>query len=762
MQGWVVEQTQYDKECHAFYESLFALSNGYVGLRSTVEFEADTGSPGVFFANVYDFGVSVPNNIVNAPNWLDISLTIGTDSINLDKVQILDFRRVLHMYQAYVETMVRFKDRRGRITRYVRRDRIHGKRLNLAMVEGEICPENYEETIIVESAFNFRQGNSYHGGYFGNYLKSHHLQVEHHSYAEGCTELAVRTRRSSITLALIGRTASEEAIDSAPMIQRQRYGSRTCFRAAAGVACGFRNLYTFSHSVEDEDALSMARQVFTEAQEAGWRELVREHEAEWQTKWERAYVDIHGDARAQEGIRYSVFQMLQAPYLKRPGTNIAARGLTSEYHHGHFFFNTEFYKVPFWAWVAPEVAKSLIMYRTASNEAAAEHARETGFQGLRWSEESGPDGRPAGPTTVTDYLTGVTTEEWTGRLVHFIGAGVAWAIWSYESISGDREFVLGQAFETLVGIGRFYASLVARDPVTGKYGVLQAMGSDEYHYPVANNFLTNGLAKWTLSYVVDTVRRYRESGRGQGVSDAELAEWMAIYEQMRPPRVNETGVIEQFDGYFDLPDQQVEEYGLNGRPIMPADVAQLSAAFRGPQTKLIKQCDVVMLMSLLRGEFPVDVRRANFDYYDPRTLHESSLSPTQAGIVAADIGNVEGAYRFFMMSSRFNLDFQPRNGYNNGLHLGAFAGAWLILHEGMLGANHTGARLSLHPRVPQHWTEVTVRFSWRGRRFQVKVDQEGSNIQLLDEITEPVEIDVYGQTVRVQPGSQLRITATKE
>ncbi|WP_152333123.1 glycosyl hydrolase family 65 protein [Geobacillus sp. C56-T3] len=746
---WIIEQTFYDKTANSFYETLFALSNGYVGVRLTTEFESVYSIPGAFFANVYDYGLSVPNHIVNAPNWLDTKIIINDERINLDYVDILDFKRILDMKRAFVKTFVRFRDSQGRITRYTRLDLVHGDNLHLAMSRGWIVPENYDGQISIESALNYRIGNAYHGGYFNQCVRSHHWETIFHESSQGITDLLVRTLRTKIALAIQTQfTVSEEAIYT-PLFERNRCGTVATFNVSKGKVHTYTQYVTFATSLDNQHPMEFVRTMGVEVSQAGFEELLFLHEVAWEQKWQKAFVDIKGDSKALEGIRYAVFHLLAAPYTRKWGTNIPARGLTSEYHNGHFFFNTDLYKVPFFCWVDPEVARSLISYRINTLEAAKEHAKELGYKGARWSEESDYDGRPAGPTTLTNYVTGVTTEEWTGRMVHYIGANVAFSIWTYATITGDYDFVIEQAFDLLIEIARFYSNLAEYNPGNGCYEFKNTMGPDEYHYPVNNSFYTNQLIKWTLGYVIDVVQQYRKKTGMLGVSDQELHVWNQLHQRIRKPRQDAEGVYEQFDGYFELPDQQVEAYGGNGRPVIPNEVRQLSANFKGVGTKLIKQCDVVMLMSLLRSHFSVESKRANQMYYDARTVHESSLSATHAGIVSGDVGDVESAYRFFLMSTRFNLDFEPRKGYNNGLHLGSFAGGWLILLYSFLGIQINDERLEIKPQLPNEWQEVTVHLMWRGRQLRIYVDQRGIRVGLLSDEREPVELKICGKLFRL-------------
>lgn len=755
---WIIEQSSYNKKENSFYETLFMLSNGYVGLRSTIEFGSESSIPGVFFANVYDYGISVNNQIVNAPNWLDFRLYICGGQINFDFIKILDFSRNLNMREASVETSIRFKDSAGRITRFFRRDIVHGTEDDLALNYIEVTPENYSGVLRIESCLNYSQGNNYHGGFLGNAVKSKHLDILKSDIKDNEIQLDVQTKKTKIKMCYRTKfIASQDAV-CYPIYEKDRCGVSNEINMDTGNSYSFTNYVCFKSSCQCDNPEFLAEKKCSEVVKLGIDYLINLHTAEWNKRWNLVGFDLDGDRVALMGMRYGLFQLLQAPYLKIKGTNIPARGLSSEYHNGHFFFNTELYKVPFYSWIMPNVAESLLWYRVRTLNNAKQSAISLGCEGIRWSEESDIDGMPAGPDQVNNFIEGMVSNERTGQYVQHISADVAWSIFTYVNITGDYEFLEQHGTELIIEAARFYSSLVQRSSTSKIYSIDNVIGPDEYHVKVNNNFYTNAMAKWTLEYAIKLCNVYCQCKSHYNVDDNEISKWKDIIQYMKEPNINSDGVIEQFDSYFALQDRKVEKYDSNSRPVIDTDIQEKAFCFENMQSQIIKQCDVIMSMSMFRNKFSIAERKSNMSYYDVRTVHESSLSATHAGIVAADSLNIEEAYKYFLMSCRFNLDFQPRENYNNGIHLASYAGAWLILLYGFVGIQEDTEILSLKPQLPPQWDSLEFNLCWRGHKLNIKfVDSSIVIMNISENASRYMKLKLYDIVYELKPMQKIRL-----
>jgi kojibiose phosphorylase len=741
---WLFEQSHYLPEENAFYETIFALANGYIGVRSTLEFDSLGGRPGAFGCDVYDYGLSVPNQIVNLPNWLDLKIIINDAEINLDYVDIIEFYRALNAKNGILKTKLKFADSKHRITELRRYDILHAIRRNLYLTYGLITPINYSGRIAIESCTNYQRGNSYHGGYAGSHVKSFHWELIDSEVKNNHSYLTFQTSRTRKIMAIYSSLIADCGPEFNNLYEYNRVGIKCSFPAVVNNSYEFIKINTVVSGDHPVDVQSKITALHLEHVSTGYESLKNEHILEWARKWDSISLSIDGDSKVQKGLIFATYQLLQAGNFNDFGMNIPARGLTSEYHNGHFFFNTELYMIPFYSWFKPELAKSLLYYRINSKAIAAQNAADMGCGGVYWTEESDLAGKPAGPTVVNNFVSGEKFEEWTGRLVKHIPANVAYAIKTYTDITGDIDFEGRDGLEMIVEIARFYISLVTWNDVIQKYEIKHVIGPDEYHIGVDNDFYTNEMARWAIGYALETVAKYRELTLNR-VSESELIHWQKVYHCIKKPVQDETGILEQFDGYFQLPDIKIDAFRKNGLPLITPNIEKDVFQFANLATKMVKQCDVLMFLSMFLKAVDGGQQKANFDFYDCRTMHESSLSATHSGILAARIGETELAYKYLLISARFNLDYDPPRNYNNGLHLAAFAGSWLILLNGFLGIDAEDQILAIRPRLPREIASIGFQLNYRGNIIHLKLSHNQLRLRLVESPENRLNIRVNDQ-----------------
>jgi kojibiose phosphorylase len=748
MNYWLLKQNDYNYKENSFYETIFALTNGYVGVRATLEFESEYSAPGIYFSNIYDYGISVPNQIVNAPNWLDIKITIDDEQINFDYVKIIDFNRVLDLRKAFLSTTIKFEDSKGRITIFIRNELLHTKYKNIYIVYGEILSENYSGVITFESCINSSSGNSYHGGYAGRNVKSYHWDNVDSNISQNNSFVIYKTKRTGNLLAVKSTFNVSAEAQWSPLYENKRKGVRCTFYSKQGVPNNFSKLTAFTSGESKKVVEDEVNEHLNQALRIGINSLTNLHFELWDEKWNNLSLGVNGDDLAVQGLLYSTFQLLQCDNSDFFGVNIPARGLTSEYHHGHFFFNTELYMIPFYSWFIPELAKSLLFYRINTRDNALDTSSKHGYKGVFWSEESDLQGLPAGPITVSEFIAGEKFEEWTGRLVKHISPDVAYAIYTYVSITGDKDFEKNEAMKLLPDIARFCISILEWNEKKGYYEINNVIGPDEYHVGVNNNFYTNEIVRWAINYAICLIEKYESESCYSHVDDKEIQEWKRVVLLIKKPNRNSQRVFEQFDGYFDLEDKSIINYRKNGLPLMDSDMAEDIFKFANVSNKIIKQCDVIMFLSMFLDSFSPEEKQANLEFYDKKTMHESSLSTSHAGIVAGNCGNTLLSYKYFLISSRFNLDFEPRENYNNGLHLAAFAGAWLILLYGFLRIEVKSDCLCINPKMPEQITCLNFIFNFLGNRIEIFIDTESLILKMLKAHDEGCKV-LIGEETRV-------------
>ncbi|MCC8457935.1 glycosyl hydrolase family 65 protein [Photorhabdus aegyptia] len=452
-----------------------------------------------------------------------------------------------------------------------------------------------------------------------------------------------------------------------------------------------------------------------------------EHQTRWNKLWEDHDVTINASDKPIElGIKYALFQLLQhgiGAYNRESGFISPARGLTSPYHSGATFFDTELHKCIFWVWNDPRVAKAFIDYRYYSMEKAIEFAKSTGFFGARFPEASNDHGAENGPHYVLSYPDADIVREWSVDEVLHISADVCYSLYRYWSVTYDDAYMNTRGYKIVAECARFAASVFKWSDKKQAYVINSVMGPDEYHYHVDNSFFTNYLLRWCIKFALSLIR-YKCFPE---ISANEIKNWKTISENVYLPWMVVDGVSipEEFDGYAILQDTELRNEKKRGPQFMDEHERYSAEKLQNFTSKIIKQADVVLLMSLFPDDFSDEVKRVTFNFYEPRTVHESSLSYGPHAVLAADIGKIDVCADFISRASRYNLDFTPILNYNNGLHLSAYAGAWQGLVEGLAGLRVAEKRLYFRPRLPSDWDSYRFMLYFCGQRLMVSVLADG-------------------------------------
>lgn len=452
-----------------------------------------------------------------------------------------------------------------------------------------------------------------------------------------------------------------------------------------------------------------------------------EHQTKWSKLWKEYDVTINASNKPIElGIKYALFQLLQhgiGAYNYESGFISPARGLTSPYHSGATFFDTELHKCIFWIWNDPRVAKALINYRYHSMEKAIEFAKATGFLGARFPEASNDHGTENGPHYVLSYPDADIVREWSVDEVLHISADVCYALYRYWSVTYDDAYMNTCGYKIVAECARFAASVFKWSDKKQAYVINSVMGPDEYHYHVDNSFFTNYLLRWCIKFALSLInRRFFPE-----ISVTEIKNWKTISENVYLPWMVIDGVSipEEFDGYATLQDTELRNEKKRGPQFIDECERYSAEKLQNFTSKVIKQADIVLLMSLFPDDFSDEVKRVTFNFYEPRTVHESSLSYGPHAVLAADIGEIDDCADFISRASRYNLDFTPILNYDNGLHLSAYAGAWQGLVEGLAGLRVDDERLYLCPRLPSDWNSYRFVIYFRGQRLMITVLADG-------------------------------------
>ncbi|MDI6716240.1 MAG: glycosyl hydrolase family 65 protein [Actinomycetota bacterium] len=426
--------------------------------------------------------------------------------------------------------------------------------------------------------------------------------------------------------------------------------------------------------------------------------------------------------------------------------SISARALTGTIYKGHIFWDTEMFILPFFIYTHPECARAMLMYRYHTLPAAREKARQMGYRGALFAWGSTITGEEMTPPAVL-APTGEVIPILSGKFEHHIDAAIAYGVWSYWNATLDDEFLLNAGAEILIEIARLWASRVKWKG--SKYHIFNVEGPDEYHEDVNDNTYTNMMAAWNLRRAVEAVNYLREFypadwlrfQNSTELDSKETSQWVDIADNLYKDIVHSSNLIEQFDGYFDLQDIDVRNYEPRTAALDIILGREKTAA-----SQLVKQADVVMILYLLEDELNKEIIERNFEYYDRRTAHGSSLCPSIYGLVAARLGLIDIAMHYFHKAGQIDLANNMGNA-SGGVHAAALGGLWQQVVMGFAGIRVSREGISLYPRLPAQWKGLKFSLLWRNIRLYFEIERD-RQIKLAAKGEGKFKVGVYGRALK--------------
>lgn len=502
---------------------------------------------------------------------------------------------------------------------------------------------------------------------------------------------------------------------------------------AAGETTTFdkKTIYVSSRDAATTDQLNAKlAQLSAEIATQPYAKLEAAHAAVWAQRWESADVTIAGDEAAQQGIRFNLFQLFSTYYGNDARLNIGPKGFTGEKYGGATYWDTEAFALPVYLGVADsKVALNLLKYRYQQLPGAFVNAKEQGLKGALY------------PMVTFNGIECHNEWEITFEEIHRNG-DIAFAIYNYTRYTGDKEYVLHEGAEVLTAISRFWADRVHFSKRAGKYMIAGVTGPDEYQNNVDNNWFTNLLAQWTLRYTLKVLSEVDEQVAAKvNVTAAEKAQWQKIADEMYLPKDDKLGIFVQNDGFLDKDIKPVSSLDPSDLPLNQN--WSWDKILRSPY---IKQADVLHGIWYFIDKFTPEQKEANFDFYEPLTVHESSLSASIHSILAADLHKEKQAVEMYERTARLDLD-----NYNNdtvdGLHITSMTGSWLAIVQGFAGMRIENDRLCYAPFLPQKWTRYQFRQQFRGRVIEVTVDETGTKLRLVS--GDALTVNLNGKPVQL-------------
>lgn len=745
VEPWGITEKGFHPERSRVSESLFSVGNEFMGVRGYFE-EGYSGDSlqGSYFNGIFeDEQVQYPQQtfkgftprmhyLINSVDWLYTRIFLDEEQLDLAKSEFKDFSRSLDF-------------RTGIMSRSFIWSTKSGKELQLTFERfTSLAKPNFGGQRIALKALNFSGSvEIILGQDFGTLHEQRERnmwpRVEDMSTPE-ITALLGQTQNSGHRVFSSSRIQTEIDFVAVSFSEDKAYGRKLKFDLPEGKLVTIdRIAFNLTEKNADLADLGIANSAFAqlkEAKEETYDSLIAETAAFWANMWQDMDISIDGDPENEQGLRYCVFQLLQAFHGFDPSLNVSAKGLTGEAYWGVAWWDTETYCLPFYLFNKPEAAKNLLLYRYSTLQQACDRAKEVDCEGARY------------PMCTIDGTESCAVWQHGDREIH-VSAAVYYGIDHYVSVSGDKDFLYAEGVEMLLQVCRFYASRGQWSQKNGEFGYWCVMGPDEFHMNINNNCYTNFMAKCGFEYTLEVIKEMQEQCPEKldalkdkiGLRDNEFEQWGEMAAKMRVLKDEETGIYEQHDGYFDLPH-------LDCRAIPPTDFPLYHnwAYYRIFRWDMIKQPDVLLMQFLQDRMFTSESRKVNYDYYEPRCSHESSLSPSIHSILAAELGMPQEAFDFWQHAARLDLDDYNRNTCE-GLHTTSMAAAWMNFIYGFGGLRSDGGQLRLAPSIPDAWNSFSFKLNYRDSILQITIDKKNVKLQVVR--GEPIELTVYGQPVAV-------------
>lgn len=747
---WHIIEEGFDAHYNKISESIFSLGNGRMGQRANFEeeYSGDTlqGSyvAGVYYPDKTRVGWwknGYPEyfaKVLNAPSWIGIHISIDNQKLDLAKCKVLNFVRTLDM-------------KSGLLTRSFSAVLPDGKEVSVeakrfcSMANGEVgairyalTPVNFSAKATIALAVDADVVNK-DSNYDEKFWEEVYKKAEDHQAI-----VVAQTKKTKFHVATgmryIIQQGGKEISKRINLEEREKYaGSIVQIDLSEGkqIVIYKYGAILSSENHPKEKLVSNCERVLNKAIEKGFEKLFEEHAAVWNHKWDECDITIEGDMAAQQGIRFNIFQLTQTYTGEDERLNIGPKGFTGEKYGGSTYWDTEAYCLPFYLGTAEQqVAKNLLIYRHKHLQRAIENAGKLGFK----------NGAALYPMVTMNGEECHNEWEITFEEIHRNGA-IAYAIFDYIRYTGDESYLASHGLDVLVGISRFWAQRVNFSKDKNKYVMLGVTGPNEYENNVNNNWYTNYIARWTLNYTLESLARVKSTNAKEyssiegnlSLQADETSLWKKIADNMYFPEDKTKGVYLQQDGFLDKELMKVSELPKEDRPLN-----QKWSWDRILRSCFIKQADVLQGIYFFEDDFDTETIKRNFDFYEPMTVHESSLSPCVHVILASKLGYEEKAYEMYLRTSRLDLD-DYNNDTEDGCHITSMAGTWLSVIKGFGGMRIKNDTLHFNPFIPQKWKSYSFRIEFRGRVIKVKVSNQRVETTLVS--GDPFEIRINNEPV---------------
>lgn len=724
---WQIVTHQLDRKHKRLQESMTSIGNGYMGMRGVFEEDYSGDSlPGIYLGGVWYPDKTVVGwwkngypdyfgKVINAINFIKTNLKIDGQAVDLGKDEVTAFKLALDMHNGVLT-------RQFIVTKNNKQVQVTIERF-VSIVQKELCALRYTVENLASEAVEIEISS----------MIDADVQNEDANYGEQFWQVIEQSDAADDTY-LVGKTMPNDfgvprfsvgvQIDHQTTMmadtglqEAHQVGQRFKQQLAPKTQLNFekRAVVVTSRDYSELDLVPNMQRIKQVVAQQSYQQLLAAQTNQWAKRWQMADVVIAGDDSAQQGIRFNLFQLFSTFYGEDERLNIGPKGFTGEKYGGATYWDTEGFAIPLYLSLADsKVSLNLLKYRHNQLSGAEHNARQQGLKGALY------------PMVTFDGIENHNEWEITFEEIHRNGT-IAYAIYNYTRYTGDETYLLNEGIEVLTEIARFWADRVHFSQRAQRYMIHGVTGPNEYENNINNNWYTNLLAQWTLSYTIETLKKVSDNKKADlRLSDAELSQWQAIIEKMYLPQDEQLGIFLQQDGFLDKDIQPVSAIPADQRPINQH--WSWDKILRSPY---IKQADVLQGIWYFMDRFSAAEKKRNFDFYEPLTVHESSLSAAVHAILAADLHYEDKAVEMYARTARLDLD-NYNNDTDDGLHITSMTGSWLAIVQGFAGMRISDeGQLSFKPFLPKKWTAYEFHINFRGRLLKISVTADRTDIKLL-------------------------------
>ena len=752
--GWEIIETSFNADQLSTTGSNFMIGNGYLGYRGTpAEWTAEQ-YVACIISDTYDAALEGWRELCNAPNGLFTALSLDGQALSLFEGQTHGYQRTLDMQH-------------GRYQRSQTWESSSGGRIEIE-VEKFASLANVH-LLVMRYAFRPAQAALVQmtTGIDGKVweLNGEHFKNYQCFTQDGLIGVETTTREQNIQMDVVeglkilgAEPQRTENVQTADSIFR-----RMSFALAAGQEVSLEKTVAIYTSNDGPAPRSQAAADVQDALKTNYETLKEVHQQRWAKIWQTADIKIAGHLEDQTITRFNLYQSIIAT-PRHADLPIGARGLSCQVYQGAAFWDQELFNLPMFLYTDPPIARSILKYRYDTLDGARQKARRLGYYGAFYAWTSGKTGEELFPDHFfTDVISGRKVRNHFNDWQIHISPDIVYAVWQYYLATGDWDFIVDYGAEIVFEVAQFLVSHVYFKKDKGRYEFIRLLGPDEYHENVDNDAFTNHMAQFALekALTIDALIQRKAPEKREallsrlGLDAKDIQNWQEIADLIYLPQPDaETRLVEQFDGYFKLEDARPEE--LRQRLVHPDEYWGWPNGV-AVETQVLKQADVLQLFAVL-NKFPADVIRANFDYYEPRTEHGSSLSPSVHSQMAGKAGYQQMAYSYFKQGATidlYNASKKVNSGgsFLGGIHTAACGGTWLMLVQGFAGFTlDEDGIINLSPALPKHWEGLTFHLAVRGNGLEVCLTADSLRLSAEENNTAPLTVKAPGQVISLQPG----------